>query len=94
MSFSYPPWKVHDHYKPFPRNGKEKQASKKTNWCFQHVSSGLRDPSLQNFEGMKINSSWWLNQPISKIFSSTWKSSPTIGVKNKNVSNYHPRKGS
>ena len=53
-----------------------------TSWC-----SSLRDPSLQNscvpsledlpkFEGMKINSSWWLNQPISKICSSNWKSSP------------------
>ena len=29
--------------------------------------------------------SWWLNQPILKICSSNWKSSPIFGVKIKNI---------
>ena len=32
---------------------------------------------------------WWLNQPIWKIWSSNWKSSPSFGVKIKNIGNHH-----
>ena len=33
---------------------------------------------------------WWLNQPLWKICSSNWESSPIFGVKIKNVWNHHP----
>ena len=32
---------------------------------------------------------WWLNQPIWKICSSAWESSPKIGVKIRNMWNHH-----
>ena len=33
--------------------------------------------------------SWWLNQPIWKICSSKWESSPSVGVNMKNIWNHH-----
>ena len=36
------------------------------------------------------NSSWWLNQPIWKIWSSKWVHLSQIGVKIKNIWNHHP----
>ncbi len=36
-----------------------------------------------------INSSWWLNQPILKKYSSNWIIFARIGVKVKNIGNHH-----
>ena len=49
-------------------------------------------PVHQAHRGFKMCqkwSSWWLNQPSWKIWSSNWESSPRIGVKIKNVWNHH-----
>ena len=43
------------------------------NWCIYYI----------------FNTSWWLNQPIWKICSSNWKSSPKFGVKIKHIWNHH-----
>ena len=48
-------------------------------------SKKLKQNSLQT-----NNASWWLNQPLWKICSSNWESSPIFGVKIKIVWNHHP----
>ena len=35
-------------------------------------------------------SSWWLNQPLWKIWSSNWESSPQVGVNIENLWNHQP----
>ena len=50
-------------------------------------------PEKNNFftsrKNWKKTASWWLNQPVWKIWSSNLKSSPNFGVKMKNIWNHH-----
>ena len=67
--------------------------SSRSNWNLYNIHGNPRcPPPLMPLPGQRdyqigIFTSWWLNQPIWKICSSNWKSSPIFGVRIKNIWN-------